>query len=111
MGMENYGIDDSQITASHEPTIEKEKYDKHSVRLHNKYSWRPDARSDSYLQVSFGMVATVTGIATQGDNEKPFWVKSYKILYSSDGNNWKYFKVLRTSRTNVSYKVLNGKAP
>ncbi|XP_068677380.1 receptor-type tyrosine-protein phosphatase T-like isoform X2 [Montipora foliosa] len=41
-----------------------------------------------YLQFDFGKVITVSGIATQGDNEVDKWVTSYGISYGYDGQSW-----------------------
>lgn len=96
LGMQNYAIHDSQLTASSETTVERQKYGKQSARLNYKYSWRAEAKKGTYLQVSFGRLATVRGIATQGDKEKPLWVTSFMIKHSLDGTTWKDLKVLKT---------------
>ena len=45
-----------------------------------------------WLQIDLGKERVVTKLATQGRFQHTQWVKSYKILFSSDGTTWKEYK-------------------
>ena len=94
--MENYGIDDNQISASSETIKEREKYGKQSARLNSKYIWRAKgaAKANEYIQVDLGQTKSVTGIAIQGDNTR--YVTKFKIRYSVDGKSWMDYQVRYT---------------
>ena len=97
LGMQNGAIQDSQIKASSE-------WDgNHAAiqgRLHFKAipgkagSW--SARSNDmnqWLQIDLGNQHTkVTRIATQGRNAYNQWVTKYKLLFSDNGVNFRYYK-------------------
>jgi len=54
-------------------------------RLYGTTSWcSSSVSSPQYLEADFRKVITVTGIATQGDNEVDKWVTSYAISYGYD---------------------------
>ncbi|XP_068677363.1 uncharacterized protein [Montipora foliosa] len=58
-------------------------------RLYGIKSWCSKVVSPpQYLLFDFGKVITVSGIATQGDNEVDKWVTSYGISYGYDGQSW-----------------------
>ena len=96
--MENRDIPDSAITASstyrittgHEPW---------QARLNNVVtssstgSWSAGSLYvGQWLQIDLGKETVVTKIATQGRPGSSQLVESYKVLFSSDGTNWKEFK-------------------
>ena len=41
-----------------------------------------------WIQVDFGKLRKVTGVATQGRLHANQWVTSYYVSYSNDGNGW-----------------------
>ena len=58
-------------------------------RLYDITSWCSSSVSPpQYLEADFRKVITVTGIATQGDNEVDKWVTSYAISYGYDKQTW-----------------------
>ena len=58
-------------------------------RLYSITSWCSSSVSPpQYLEADFRKVITVTGIATQGDNEADKWVTSYAISYGYDKQTW-----------------------
>ena len=58
-------------------------------RLYGITSWCSSSVSPpQYLEADFRKVITVTGIATQGDNEADKWVTSYAISYGYDKQTW-----------------------
>ena len=58
-------------------------------RLYGITSWCSSSVSTpQYLEADFGKVITLTGIATQGDNEVEKWVTSYAISYGYDKQTW-----------------------
>lgn len=97
LGMQNNGIDNSQISASSETSIEREKYGAHSARLHGNFAWRADenAAIGEFLQIDFGELKTVTAIATQGDSIASLWVTSFKLHYSYDNRTWEQLNQVR----------------
>ena len=96
--MENNDIPDSAITAS--STHTKPGHEPWQARLNNVVtssstgSWSAGSLNEGqWLQIDLGKETVVTKIATQGrPGNYDQWVKSYKILFSSDGTNWKEFK-------------------
>ena len=64
------------------------------ARHYNKNQW---------IQVNFGSLATVTGIATQGRQDHPQWVTSYAVSHSRDGRRFVPYR--QYGRTRVSCVV------
>ena len=71
----------------------------HFGRLKNDRSsgcaWRPAKAADqdsSWLQVDLGSLTKVSGVATQGSCSSDEWTKSYVIMYSNDGVDWKEYE-------------------
>lgn len=103
LGMENGEISDNQIIASSEWN---EKHSANMARLHFNggalgkasawFSLTKDA--DQWLQIdlfSLGNKYTrITGVATQGRRNENYqqWVSKYKLQYSNDGVNFRYYK-------------------
>ncbi|XP_028513073.1 uncharacterized protein LOC110232869 [Exaiptasia diaphana] len=64
-------------------------HDASDGRLYGDASWCSSTSSNSeYIQIDFGKIITLTGIATQGDHTMDKWVKTYNIKYSIDGIQW-----------------------
>ena len=118
MGMESGKILNKQITASSEwnahhaahqgrlnfqEVVEGGKSGSWSARENDKNQW---------LQVDLlREESVVTSVATQGRNSHPLWsrheqwVKSYKLQYSNNGVNFKYYKDARQSTAKVRLKM------
>ena len=108
--MENGAISDLQISASSQ-------WDAHHAppqgRLHFKRSgvkqgsWSARVNDgDQWLQVDLGSQYTkVTGVATQGRNGHPQWVKKYKLQYSEDGVSFQYYKEPADTEEKVSWTL------
>lgn len=94
--MENYGIDNSQISASSETSIESSKYGPQSARLNNMYVWRANENrtEGEYIQIDLGQLKTLTAVAVQGDENGLSWVTSFTIKNSNDNQTWEEFQVI-----------------
>ncbi|XP_065827925.1 EGF-like repeat and discoidin I-like domain-containing protein 3 isoform X2 [Oscarella lobularis] len=94
LGLSTGFIGDSQLSAS---SSYDSNHDIRNIRLTT--TQRPVAawcagRNDvhQHVQVDFGKVTRVTGVATQGRGDYPNWVTAYKIMYSNDKRVWKYYR-------------------
>ena len=121
MGMESGKILDKQITASSEWDSN---HAAHQGRLNSQEvvegggarksgSWSALINNQSqWLQVDLlREESVVTSVATQGRNRHPLWsrhkqwVKSYKLQYSNNGVNFKYYKDARQNTAKVRPKM------
>lgn len=61
-------------------------------QLDSQRCWKPATDSDpnDYLQVDLGRVKVLTGVVTD-EAASSVYVESYKIQYSIDGVEWKYY--------------------
>ena len=72
----------------------------HYARLRNQNgncAWIPATTADqqpSWLQIDMGNVTNVSAVATQGSCSGDQWTKSYVIMYSSNGEDWKTYEDL-----------------
>ncbi len=102
LGMENGRIPDSAITSAHQNNYHPFK----NARLnYNGPGWTPIYRTagDAYLQVDFGEVIQLTGIATQGSSyEGGNWLRLYHFNYSIDEKKWLEYGVPGPNRYKVS---------
>ena len=93
--MENFKITPAQISAS---SYYDENYVPSHGRLHYKGiggAWSAGANDlHQWFQIDFGIVTTVTYVATQGRNGTDQRVTHYKLQYSNDGNSFQVFKQL-----------------
>jgi hypothetical protein len=100
--MENGRIPDSAITSAHQNNYHPFK----NARLnYNGPGWTPMYRpaGDAYLQVDFGEVVQLTGIATQGSSyEGGNWLRLYHFNYSIDEKKWLEYGVPGPNRFQVS---------
>ena len=88
--MESGKISGSQLSASHENTDQPAPYGRPKG-----VGWRCGSNSPVWYQVDFRKHAKVTSIKTQGDSS--YYVKIFKILYSSNGIDFpEYIDVLRS---------------
>ncbi|XP_032228825.2 uncharacterized protein LOC116612317 [Nematostella vectensis] len=97
LGLENYGISDSQLRTIYSDDGIADRYsDKrgpYSSRLHAPHAYRAVLHPvhTVYLQVDLLQPKTVTGVATQGDPEEPMWVTSYSVEYALEsGTSFMY---------------------
>ena len=106
--MANYAITDRQITASSQYS------DGHSrnrgrlnvVKTGNKQgAWSARTNDgNQWLQIELGEENTkVTRVATQGRSDIDQWVKTYKLQYSDDGENFHYFREQGQTTEKVRY--------
>ena len=93
--MQNYGIDNSQISASSETSVDRERHGKQSARLKDRYAWRAQdfPTGNEYLQIDLGQTKTVTAVETQGDRNANAWVKSFEVQYSANNRTWNHAEV------------------
>ena len=98
LGMENGRIPDSSLTSANSSNI----FPFTNARLnHNGPGWTPN-RNDAYLQIDFGEVLRLTGIATQGSSYgSGHWLITYYFSYSKDDKAWLCYKENKTE----PYKV------
>ena len=98
--MESGDIPDNQLTASSEGRAwlnGKPFYmSARNGRLYNRFvpvCWQSASNDENqWLQIHLGdQYVNVTRIATQGCGRRPEWVKSYKLQYSDDGENFQYY--------------------
>ncbi|CAH1773816.1 unnamed protein product [Owenia fusiformis] len=66
------------------------------ARLNQMYGWVTDTEGnidEEWIQVDFDRTVVVDSIYTQGCNEciQIRWVKSYRLSYLSDSDNWKQY--------------------
>lgn len=101
LGMENGRIPDDALTSANPVNV----HPFTNARLHHNGSgWTPRVTNieDAYLQVDFGEVVLLTGIATQGSSyQGGNWLLSYYFSYSKDGKTWLFYK----GNTNDEYMV------
>ncbi|XP_028407565.1 uncharacterized protein LOC114530190 isoform X2 [Dendronephthya gigantea] len=92
LGMENHRIPDSALSSANPDNY----HPFTNARLnHNGPGWTPRVNriEDAYLQVDFGEVVQLTGIATQGSSYSGGnWLKSYQFNYSIDSRQWAEYK-------------------
>ena len=92
--MENSAISNEQITASSQSN---NNHAAHYGRLHLKASghggWVPGASGvNQWLQIDLiGRHTRVSCVATQGRTGANQWVTRYKLQYSNDGVDFKYY--------------------
>ena len=109
LGVQNYGILDSQISAS---SVHTELQSAAYARINLKRipggpsgGWKPNERdSKSWIQVDFREQVSVNGIKTQGRDAVNNYVKQYRVSYRDDGNVFQYYKI--NGETKVIFKVL-----
>ena len=58
---------------------------------------------NQWLQIKFGQIFQISGVATQGRADAAEWVKTYKLQYSTDGSTWTYYPDVRCALSSVIY--------
>lgn len=95
--MESRLIKDSQITASSQwdgnhAAIQARLNFKAGRGKQGGWSSRRN-NANQWIQVALRSYTKLTRIATQGRNGNSQWVTKYKLQYSDDGVNFRYYKV------------------
>ena len=95
--MENNDIPNSAVTAS--SSYSNSQHEPWRGRLNNVPNsggwggWAAGASNQGeWLQIDLEKEKLLTKLATQGRPSYDQWVRSYKILFSSDGTSWKEYK-------------------
>jgi len=89
--MASGAILDDQITASSTHNALSAR----KSRLHGEKAWSADSKDEhQWLQIDLGVEHTtnITKVATQGTSEKNQWVKKYKLDYSDNGTNFRFYR-------------------
>ena len=93
LGLENYAIPDSSITASSYVAPGTTLYIPGNGRLNFRLkaghygAWAAgNLRDNNWFQVNFGRFVKVMIVSTQGRDDTYEWVKKYRLTYSYDGN-------------------------
>lgn len=59
--------------------------------IQNMVGWRAQiANSDQYLEIDLGRIIPIYGVVTAGNPMDDEYVKSFKVLYSTDGVAYSY---------------------
>lgn len=71
-------------------------------RINHRWSWsaRKNARTQ-WLQVNFGEMTRIKGVATQGRQDANQWVTSYTLSFSRDGEKFYSYKEHGRVKVNV----------
>ena len=104
--MKSGDISDVQISASSYYNTKNRYYSAKKARLNYKGCWAAAKNNiHQWLQVDLGGYTKVTRVATQGSGYRcsNWWVKKFKIRYSSDGVIWQFYK--EPGNSNASAKV------
>lgn len=96
LGMESGRIANEQISAS--STYSDGRWTPQQSRLHGEDNgWTPNLDSNKeYLQVDLHFLTMLTAIATQGaisrETQNGYYVKSYKLEVSTNGEDWMVYR-------------------
>ena len=98
-------IGDSQLSAS---SSYDSNHDIRNIRLTTTQrpiaAWCAAHNSvHQHVQVDFGKITRVTGVATQGRGDYPNWVTVYKIMYSNDRRVWKYYRENNEDKVSLAF--------
>ncbi|RMX52485.1 hypothetical protein pdam_00013777, partial [Pocillopora damicornis] len=111
LGMENYRIPNSAITASsewdanHGPTNARLNRPSGSGKTGAWSAKRNDA--NQWIQVTFSEVTKVTGVGIQGRYDYNQWVTKFKVSYSRDGIHFVILSKIYQGNNNRNGIVLN----
>ena len=108
LGVENGKVSNSQLSASSE-------WDSNHGAINGRLNFKAQGHrqgawsarynnGDQWIQVNFGLQATVTEILTQGRSNANQWVKSYSVSYSKDGLNFFTYRVNGLVKVKFNYK-------
>ena len=105
LGMQNYQIPDSAVTASttHNGYMGPENGRLHFQAKSGKHGAWAVSRNDQFqwFQVDFGNFTKVTGLSTQGRQDGSWWVKSYSLSFSYDAVFFEDYKENNTTKVTV----------
>lgn len=109
LGLQNYGISDSQISASSVHTIllsaAYARLNLQKVPGGSSGGWKADGSDQKpWIQVDFREQVSVNEIKTQGRNDVNNYVKRYTVSYSNAGSVFQYYK--ENGEIKVIFKVL-----
>ncbi|OCT61346.1 neuropilin 2 S homeolog isoform X1 [Xenopus laevis] len=96
LGMESGRISNEQITAS--STYSDGRWTAQQSRLNSDDNgWTPNVDTNrEYLQIDLRFLFLLTAVATQGaisrETQTPYYVKSYKLEVSTNGEDWMMFR-------------------
>lgn len=105
LGVEDKRVQNGQLSAS--------SYYNHYLspwhgRLNHRWSWSARRRiHGQWLQVNFGELTKVKGVATQGRQDANQWVKRYVIMYSIGGMRFNSYKERRRVRVSRRFVVFS----
>ncbi|XP_048577863.1 uncharacterized protein LOC5514077 isoform X2 [Nematostella vectensis] len=86
LGMEDGRIPDRAMTSS---SAYSSIHSAPQSRLHGPWSWTAATSSeDQWLQIDLQEMATLTGVATQGQHTYDNWVESYTLSTSDSSTDW-----------------------
>lgn len=76
-----------QFTSSSNAGTEKQAW---KGRLNGGEAWcAADSSNKEYLEIDLGEVRTISRVASQGHPLLSYWVKVYKLSYSTDRTFWR----------------------
>ncbi|XP_027020202.2 neuropilin-2b isoform X1 [Tachysurus fulvidraco] len=102
-GMESGRIADDQITAS--SSFSDGLWSPRQARLnYDNNAWTPSEDSNKeYIQVDLHFLKVLAGIATQGaiskETQKPYYVTSFKLELSTNGEDWMVYRHGKNHKT------------
>ena len=107
--MASYAIKEQQISASSQYSADHStnRGRLNTVKTGNKQgAWSARTNDDNqWLQIELGRENTrVTRVATQGRSDLDQWVKTYKLQYSDDGENFQYYRQQGQTTDKVRYE-------
>ncbi|XP_054159088.1 neuropilin-2-like [Oppia nitens] len=63
--------------------------------------WCPNPNSTyNYLQIDLGYETAINGLVTQGRADGKSWIRSYRLMFSTDANQWHYYNQKQTVLAN-----------
>ncbi|XP_078450356.1 neuropilin-2-like isoform X1 [Lampetra planeri] len=111
LGMESGEIEDEQIMAS--SSFVSDHWGPELARLYNQYNgWTPSSDlSREWIQVDLRFVRVLSGVATQGvisnATGRPYYVTSYRLEYSTSGDDWTVYRDDKKSKEFVGNQDAN----
>ncbi|XP_028413720.1 lactadherin-like [Dendronephthya gigantea] len=92
LGLEDETIEKTQLMSS---SSKGDRYSKKYARLNSNdcCGWQPNESDlDPWFGVDLLKDALISGVATQGDVSDKLWTKKFKFSYSTDGENFAFYK-------------------
>ena len=103
--MQNGIISDGQISASSQ--VNHHAAAQSRLHLQGK-NWVPGLNDQHpWLQIDLGTpINVVTAVATQGGQDHPRWVKTYRVAYSDDAVNFQLYTEQGQNQSKVKLKYV-----